>query len=500
MLETESGENPLEKPRVAIRGQIFRLARHSLVYGLGGVISRIVAIFLLPIYTNYLTPGDYGDVALLLAAEAVMVILLRAGIQSAFFRFYYLSPDPIERRTVVRTSFWFTITSATAGLLLGLAFAPEIASALNFGSGQTNLVRATAVLLWADLNYQQMTAVFRAELRSISYTVATLSNIAITVGATVMLVIAFHKGSLGLIVGNLAGTLVVFTALLAYRAKVLSFEFDRKLYRAMEHFGLPLLPSMLALWATRFSDRFFIKHFLGRSDVGVYSFGVMIASGLVLIITAFQLAWPAFAYSIEDDDEARRTYAHVLTYFLFFVIWAAVALSLLAPTFAHLLGHNPAFHPGARFVPVLVLGNVLYAGFTVVVVSIGRVRKTGANWIITGAGALVDVILNIVLIPRYGAMGAAVGLAGAYATMFLGMSWHAQRLFHVPYQWRRVLTMLGAGVGIVLVGKWLSVSAPLAVALAATFPFLLFAVGFYLAPERAQLAALVRRVLRARPA
>jgi O-antigen/teichoic acid export membrane protein len=501
MLEIEPEETPVEKAGTAVRGQIFRLAQHSLVYGLGGVVSRIVAIFLLRVYTGHLSTGDYGDVALLLAAEAVMVILLRAGIQSAFFRFYYLSSDPIKRRTVVRTSFWFTITSATVGLLLGLALAPEIASALGLDSGQTNLVRATAVLLWADLNYQQMTAVFRAELRSVSYSIATLSNIAITVGATVLLVVAFHKGSLGLIVGNLAGTLVVFTALLIYRARgVLGFEFDRKLYRAMEHFGLPLLPSMLALWATRFSDRFFIQHYLGRSDVGVYSFGVMIASGLVLIITAFQLAWPAFAYSIEDDDEARRTYAHVLTYFLFFVIWAAVALSLLAPTFAHFLGSKPAFHPGARFVPVLVLGNVLYAGFTVVVVSIGRVRKTGANWVITGAGALVDVILNVALIPRYGAMGAAIALAGAYATMFLGMSWHAQRLFHVPYQWRRLMIMFGTGVGIVLLGKRLSVSAPLAIALAVAFPFVLFVFGFYLATERSQMAALVRRVLRTRPA
>jgi hypothetical protein len=84
--------------------------------------------------------------------------------------------------------------------------------------------------------------------------------------------------------------------------------------------------------------------------------------------------------------------------------------------------------------------------------------------------------------------------------MFLGMSWHAQRLFPVPYQWRRVITMLGAGVGIVLVGKWLSVSALLAIALAAAFPFVLFALGFYLAPERTQMAALVRRVLRMQPA
>ena len=477
-----------------------RLAQQSLVYGIGGVVSRLVAIGLIPIYTRDLHKGGYGTVAILLSGEALMVIALRAGVQNAFFRFYYLTSDPLERRTVVRTSFWFTMISATVGLVLGLVFAPEIATAFTLKAGQINLVRATAVFLWADMNYQQQTAFFRAEQRSISYALASVSNVTITICSTVLLVIVFRQGPLGLIVGNFTGTLCVYTALLVYRLRLLGFEFDFRLYRAMEHFGLPLLPSALALWATKFSDRFFINYFLDKNEVGVYSFGVMIASALVLVITAFQLAWPAFAYSIEDDEEARHTYAYVLTYFLFFMTWVAVALSLLAPFLAHLLAGRPVFRPGARFVPVLAFGTVIFAGYSVVVISIGRIRKTGANWIITGLGALVDVALNILLIPRVGAIGAAFALLGAYAVMFVGMSWHAQRLFPVPYQWRRVVTVLGVGAGLVLAGKAVSVSAPLGLAIAAAFPVVLFVFGFYLASERAQMARLARRLVHRQPA
>jgi O-antigen/teichoic acid export membrane protein len=479
-----------------IRKQIGRLAKQSLVYGIGGIISRFVAIFLLPVYTSFLVPGSYGVVALLLATEAVMVILLRAGVQNAFFRFYYLTTDPIKRRTVVRTSFWYTMTAATVGLVLGLVFAPEIAAAFHLKAGQTNLVRAAAVFLWADMNYQQQTALFRVEQRATSYAIASVSNVAITICSTLLLVVAFHQGPLGLIVGNFTGTLCVYAALLIYRLRLLGFEFDLRLYRAMEHFGLPLLPSALALWATKFSDRFFVNHYLGQHTVGVYSFGVQIASALVLAITAFQLAWPAFAYSIEDDEDARHTYAYVLTYFLFFMTWAAVALSLLAPFLAHLLAGKPVYRSGARFVPVLAFGSVIFAGYSVVVISIGRIRKTGANWTITGLGALVDIALNILLIPRVGAIGAAYALLGAYAVMFVGMCWHAQRLFPVPYQWRRVVTVLSVGAGLVLAGKALSVSAPLGLAISATFPVVLFFFAFYLPSERAQIARLVRRFLR----
>jgi O-antigen/teichoic acid export membrane protein len=483
-----------------IREQLSRLARQSLVYGLGGVVSRLVAIVLLPIYTRYLGTADYGVVALLLAAEGMFVIVFRLGVQNAFFRFYYLDSDPVKRRTVVRTAFWFTMVSSTIGLALGLIFTPQLAHLLGVGSNRLGLVRATAVMFWADMNYQQQAALFRAEQRAVFYACASVSNVTVTIAATVILVVLAHQGPMGLIVGNFTGTLCVYFVLLVYRLRLLGFEFDRRLYRAMEHFGLPLLPSALALWATKFADRFFIYHYLGKSEVGVYSFGMQISSALVLVITAFQLAWPAFAYSIEDDNEARRTYSYVLTYYLFVMTWLAVGLSLLAPFAAHFLGSRAAYHPGARFVPLLTFGNVIFAGYLVVVIGIGRVRKTGINWIITGAGALATVGFNILLIPRFGAMGAAVALFIAYSAMFLAMSWRAHRLFPVPYQWRRIATVLGVGAGLVVVGKELHVSTLLGLVMALAYPIALFVFGFYSAPERARMMALLRRVGRAQTA
>ena len=501
MPDTEQDKKPAPEARGTIGSQLLRLARHSLVYGLGGVIARVVAVFLLPVYTHYLPrTGSYGAVGTLLAAEAVMAVILRAGVQNAYFRFYYDSTDPIRRRTVVRTSFWFTMTTSTIGLLLGVVFAPQIAPLLALHAGQADLVRATSVLLWADMNYQQQTALFRAEERSTSYAIASVSNVAITIGATVFLVVFRHQGSLGLIVGNFAGTLSVYFVLVLYRIKLLGFEFNWRLYRTMEHFGLPLVPSALMIVATRFIDRLFVQHYWGQDAAGVYFFGVTIASVMILIITAFQLAWPAFAYSIVDDDEASRTYAHVLTYFSLVMIWPTIGLSLLAPQLAHFLGHKAAYWPGARFVPLLALSNVFFAAYTVVSISIGRVRRTGANWIITGAGAAVDVLLNFLLVPRYGAMGAAVASATAFAIMFVGMSWHAQRLFHVPYQWRRIVTMFAVAAGLVLAGKAISPSGLLGLGLTVSFPLALFAVGFYSPVERARIASFARRVLRMQPA
>ena len=95
--------------------ELRRLARHSVVYGLGGLVSRILAVVLLPLYTSYLPPGSFGRVETLTAASAVAVIVLRMGVSTAFFRFYFDHKDAARRLVVVRTSFWFTMTMAKIG-------------------------------------------------------------------------------------------------------------------------------------------------------------------------------------------------------------------------------------------------------------------------------------------------------------------------------------------------------------------------------------------------
>ena len=252
--------------------QITRLAQHSAIYGLGGLVSRFVALLLLPLYTRYLTPADYGAVETLVALAAILATVLRLGIASAFFRFYFDSADTAHRLRVVRTSFWFTMTMATLGLVAGLILAEPISNWLFDTGDHTTLVRASFVLLWAQMNYEQMTSLFRVEERAVAFTIATLVNLALTVAATVLFVVVFDWGATGVVAGNFTGTLIVYAALLVYRHEQLGLTLDRPL-RQMNRFGMPLVPSMLALWLLNFGDRFFILKLADQSEVGVYSIG-----------------------------------------------------------------------------------------------------------------------------------------------------------------------------------------------------------------------------------
>jgi O-antigen/teichoic acid export membrane protein len=474
---------------MALSGQLKRLGKHSAIYGLGGLVSRILAVFLLPLYTRYLSTSDYGQIETLIALVTVLTIVLQFGISSAFFRFYFDAEDAAGRRLVLRTSFWFTMTMATLGLVVVSAFATPLAQWLFGDAGAANLVRASAVALWAQLNYLQLTNLFRVEERSVAFVLASLTNILITVGATLVLVVALDKGPMGVIVGNFTGTLAVYLALLGYRREQLGLQMSRPLLRQMNHFGLPLVPSALLLWVTNFSDRFFLVKLTDTSEVGLYSVGVRVASAMVLLLTAFRTAWPAFAYSIKSDDEARQTYAWVLTYLVLISTWIATALTLVSPWIVDWLT-TPEFASASRVVGPLAFAAVSFGGYIVLAIGIGRARRTQFNWIITGIAAVVNVVLNLTLIPPYGMMGAALATVAAYTVMFVGMAWWSQRVFPVPYQWRRVATAAAAGIALSAAGKLVGGGLPVAVGLILLYPIVLLPLGFYLPAERRRLRAL----------
>jgi len=470
--------------------ELRRLGKHSAIYGLGGLVSRILATLLLPLYTHYLPTDAYGRVETITAATAVLAILLQMGISSAFFRFYFDEHEDRGKLTVVRTSFWFTMGMSTLGLVLGLVFASQVSHLLALGD-DPQLVRAGAVGLWAQTNYNQLTALFRVEQRSVQYAIASVVNVLLTVVAMVVFVAVFHWGSVGLIVGNFMGTLVVYAALVAYRSEQLGLEFDRTLFRRMQHFGLPLVPSALALWAINFIDRAFVGWYKGQGEVGVYSAAVKVAGVITFVMVAFRTAWPAFAYSIDDDRDAKRTYSYVLTYLMTFAAWISLALGALAPWIVALLTSRPGYLRAEKGVALLAFAGAVYAGYTVLAIGSGRARKTQFNWVVTGVGAAANIALNFWLIPEYGMVGASISTAAAYVVLFIGMALYANRVYPVAYQWRRILTSVGVAIGLTVAARVGGLTLAPSALLVLAYPFVLALLGFYLPAERKRLRRLV---------
>ena len=499
---TEEAKPQTAAPR-PLGSRLLELSRHTAIYGIGGLTSRFLAVLMLPLYTSYVSVGDYGRIELLMSVMAVGVVVIRGGANFGFIRFYFLDKAPEYRRRLIRTVFWAQMGYSTLVLALCVIFASEIARVLNVnwrpgadlqGSG-ASLVVATAVLLWVNVNYAQMTNLFRAEQRSVAFSIATLLNIGITVPLTVILVVVYKEGPLGIIVGNLSGTLVVFLALLGYRREQLGLQFDRSLLHRMNRFGIPLMAAALATWVMNFGDRLMLAKLLHGTyalhQLGQYSLAIKISSAMVLLFTAFQVAWPAFAYSIEDENEAKGVYSYVLTYLMFIAAWAAVGLSLFAPWIVRLLARQPGYWPASEAIPALAFASVFFAGFIVVTIATGRARQTQFNWVATTAGAALNFGLNLWLIPAYGMLGAAYATLAGYILIMVLRTWNAQQVYPVQYQWRRVAVLVLAAGALTALGKTMPQSLLLACVLTVAYPLLLAALGFYLPAERKRLRRLL---------
>jgi O-antigen/teichoic acid export membrane protein len=457
-----------------VRADLTRLLRHSAVYGLAGLASRVASVLLLPFLTRALGTGGYGRIETMVALVALLVPILRAGVATAFFRFYFEQPAGTTRDDVVRTSFWFCVLGAGAGLGAGLIAAPWLAGALLGGAEHAALVRVAFVLLAVQLLYEQLTALYRVEERSAAFVVASLANLAVTVGATLLLVFALDRGATGALLGNAAGTTIVGAVLIWQRRRALAPRLDRRLVRAMNRFGLPLLPAGIAIWAIDFSDRLLLARLTDQDEVGLYAVGVKVASAMVLVQLAFRTAWPAFAYGLEESAESRRTLAAVLTMTVTGGLGLALALGLLAPWLVDLLA-APAFAESERVVAPLALAGVLLVAYTTLSIAASRAGETGRYWRVAAAGAAVNLGLNAVLIPAYGMEGAAAATVAAYVVLVAGMARLAQRLYPVPYAWRALAAAGALAVALYAGGRALEVSLAGALAISAAYPLLLVA-------------------------
>jgi len=269
---------------------------------------------------------------------------------------------------------------------------------------------------------------------------------------SVVWIVHFDGGAFALVTGSFTGTLVALSVVLWDRRRVLFGPVDRSLAWPMLHFGLPFMPSRVALWALNLSNRLLVAWLATRSLAGVFVVGANLAQSVALLVTAFQLAWPPFAYSIKDDGEARVVYRSVLT------VWMLVALAVVLPLalarewlIAVLAGEQ--WLDGADAMALTALGLAFYGAYYVVGVAVGRVKRTGINWVVTGIAAATNVVLCIVLIPGHGATGAGAASAIAYFLMAMLMAVRGNQVFPVGYDWARLAALCALAAGLFALGE-----------------------------------------------
>ncbi len=478
-----------------------RLATTGASYSASSVISKLIAVALLPVYTRYLSPSDYGSAEVLLASVIVISIFVRFGIVEALMRFYYRFDEEKRRETAVKVSFTFLLVSTTLGAIVAAFFAGPL-SELFLGRRETELMQIAVFGFWVFTNYELLLALFRLDERARDYFLTSLSNVLLTVALTVWLVVVEEQGAKGLLLGNFLGSAVLYLVLLYVQRRRIGFALDIDLLRPMLRFGVPTMPAEISIFSLNFIDRIILARSVGLAEAGLYSIAIKFSQVVTVFVRAFQLAWPPLAYSIRDDEVARKVYALIVTYYVLVCTWLVVGLALLSRWLLRLLVAEQ-FFDAYKAIPLVAIGVSLYGLYLVLVVVMGRVGRTEYNFPVSGTATVANIALNLWLVPKYGIVGAGVALGLSYLVMLTLMYFVSRRYFMVPFQWLRLAHILVVATGIVALGVLATPTAGatgllLRVALIAAFPIVLYITGFLHSRERERLKGLVKSIASAK--
>ena len=473
-----------------------RLSKHSAVYGLGHIVTRVVNFLLLPLYTNKLSAAEFGASAVVYAFLAVMTIIYTYGIDAAFLRYFILNEDRERRKRVFSTAFWAILFVALTltGIIYGQA---EMISGFMIKEGlYANLIRLSSLILLFDALAFLPYLFLRAEEKSVAYTAVKFINVVINVGLNIYFIVYRGEGVEGIFLANVWASGLTFVLLCSILVKQVSFRFDLEDFKALAKFGLPFLPSALSVVLLDLIDRPLIERIAGLEATGIYNAGAKLGMIMALFVAAFRFAWHPFFLSTSKQEDAREIFAKVLTYFTTLTLGIFLFVSFFLDEIVSfkiggisLIGE--AFMAGTQVVPLILLSYVFYGMYVNFMVGIYLEEKTKYLPLITLVGATVNVLTNILLIPKIGIMGAGWARLAGHGVMCTMLYLFAQRFYKIDYEFGRLFKLSAVVAAVFYLGNSAHGSWEHAtkIGLLAGTPVFLYLTGFF---ERRELRTLRR--------
>lgn len=467
---------------------IFRqIFRQSFAYALGTILNRVTNIILLPLYVRMLSKSEYGVLEILLLTSTVTMIFLQLGMGSAIFR-SVLYKEGGDRATISSTAQYFLALFSLTVIAGLFCFAPELAQSLFDSRESASLLR---ILFLGDFFLVAATvpmSLLRIDQKTGLFVRLSAANCIIGITLNLLFLVHWKMGVAGIIWANTL-TAAVFAALYLYvnrREWRPRFSFHE--LRDMLGFGLPLVPSALGDLVLQASDRYIIKYTRGFEELAAYSVAMRLAMVVSLAINAFQMAWPAIFFPMVKKPEAKPLFARLFTWWILVLVLAALSLSLFAREVIAIVA-TTGYLEAAAILPLICLSFIFYGTYYYTSIGIQVEKKNHYSAFILVLAALLNVLLNLAMIPRWGLAGA--GLAKLASNIFLGITVAAvsQRLYAIPYEYKAILQIGLTGAGLYLAGVWMSGFNLLFYAgrllLLLAFPVILWLSGFFRREEMA---------------
>ncbi len=477
-----------------IKGNLKEIGKHGSIYVVGWVLNSVLSLALLPVYTRYLAKTEYGMLSLLDSTIELVRILCALGIGSAIVRFFHDKQDDEHRRKVMSTGITFLMVMI---VIIGIIVYPLSGRITNLVLGESGcplyfqLALATMLLgllrSGAD-NY------LTTNKRSVTFIIVNSGQTLLSAAINLYLIVFLNMGVLGMLIGSLTASVLVNIVLLQYVIRKNGLGIDKSLLVNMIRFGLPMVPAILAAAAMHNLDRFFIRHYVNIAEVGLYSLAYMFPFMLNgLFSNAFSRIWGASTmYSIARAPDATYQFSKICTYYMTVLTFALFAISVGADTLISVFA-APSYFDAQRYLPIIALGVWAYALHTFVRIGVDLTKKTYLFTINYVVAFVINIVLNFLIVPRWGAIGAAWVTVATYFSFSFGGFMLYRHCYPIRLEWVRLSVLILLATGLYICRQFVYVSGftgtlLIEILLIALFPvLLLYTRGFFTSGEKLQL-------------
>jgi len=456
---------------------IKQLAGQTAIYGLGTIVPRLLNYLLLtPFYTNIFQRGEYGVITELYAYAAFLFVLLTYGMETAYFRFAEKEKNPA---TVYSTSLTSLLTTSSFFLVLVLLFTQPLANLINYSANKEYIIYF-AFIVGLDAFTAIPFARLRKENKAFRFAMIKIINVSVNIGFNLFFLILCPRliaqnpdSAISLVysedigvgyafISNLIASSITLLLLFPeiFRIKLI---FDRALLKRMLLYALPLLVVGLAGMVNEVADKILLKYLVvapdGTADpanyameqVGIYGANFKLAILIMLFIQMFRYAAEPFFFAQAKGENPKQVYADVMKYFVVFCLLIFLGVTLYIDIFKYFIGSD--FRSGLHVVPVILLANVFLGIFYNLSVWYKLTDLTKYGALMALMGASITVILNVILIPKFGYEGSAWAHFSCYFSMMVVSFFLGRKFYLVKYDLRTILGYIGLAVILFLIGN-----------------------------------------------
>ena len=490
-----------------MRKPLGALTRNVAIYGAGDIAITAVGILLLPIYLKYLQQEGYGALGLLIGVEALSKIFFRWGLDGAFMRYYHDGETPADRVRLTSTICLFLLVASGSLLVIGLAASGALARHLFDGVADRYLPALRLVLIntflltFTFVPYQVM----RLEKRALTFSVISFLRTLSTLLLKLWFVVGLGWGLTGFMAADIVVTVALLPILWPWTRPLLGAAFSIEELRRCLRFGLPRLPHGLAQQSLDAGNKYLLNRHVPLSSLGVYNISATIGQSLKLFLSAFETGWAPFYYETARQPDAQVVFSKITTYGIAILALLVAGLTAITPDLIHLVTFTrpwteDEYRLVAIVVPLIALGLAFQGVYLLTSIGLNLTSQTQYYPVAAFAAAGVGLGSGIVLMPRFGTLGAAVAFLLSYVTLAATAGVFAQRHYVVSYEGGRLSKVIAAAVLAMIAGIVLPEMPHLTgllvrgTSVVAVFVSLLWLTGFLRPTERAILGGVARRL------